>query len=147
MELKLYNTLTRAKEVFEPLEAGKAGIYTCGPTVYAEAHIGNLRSYVFPDILKKTLRRLGYTVTHVINVTDVGHLTSDEDTGEDKIEQAARESKRTAWDIAEEYTRRYLEDLERLNIQMPDHLPRATGHIPEQIAIIEKLAADGFAYT
>ena len=146
MELKLYNTLTRAKEVFEPLEAGKAGIYTCGPTVYAEAHIGNLRSYVFPDILKKTLRRLGYTVTHVINVTDVGHLTSDEDTGEDKIEQAARESKRTAWDIAEEYTRRYLEDLERLNIQMPDHLPRATGHIPEQIAIIEKLAASGYAY-
>ncbi|MEE8435001.1 MAG: cysteine--tRNA ligase [bacterium] len=146
MELKLHNTLTRAKEVFVPLEAGKAGIYTCGPTVYAEAHIGNLRSYVFPDILKKTLRRLGYTVTHIINVTDVGHLTSDEDTGEDKIEQAARESRRTAWDIAEEYTRLYLADLERLNIEMPDHLPKATGHIPEQIAIIEKLEAGGYAY-
>ncbi|MCH8886439.1 MAG: cysteine--tRNA ligase [SAR324 cluster bacterium] len=169
MELKLYNTLTRAKEVFQPLEAGKAGIYTCGPTVYAEAHIGNLRSYVFPDILKKTLRRLGYGVTHVINVTDVGHLTSDEDTGEDKIEQAARESKRTAWEIAAEYTEHFFADLERLNIEMPDFTPRAAGeipkelverikslypryaslpgHIPEQIAIIEKLEAGGFIYT
>ena len=169
MELKLYNTLTRAKEVFQPLEAGKAGIYTCGPTVYAEAHIGNLRSYVFPDILKKTLRRLGYGVTHVINVTDVGHLTSDEDTGEDKIEQAARESRRTAWEIAAEYTEHFFADLERLNIEMPDFTPRAAGeipkelverikslypryaglpgHIPEQIAIIEKLEAGGFTYT
>ena len=146
MELKLYNTLTRQKEPFEPLVAGRAGIYTCGPTVYAEAHIGNLRSYVFPDILKKTLRRLGYDVTHVINVTDVGHLTSDEDTGEDKMELAARETRRTAWEIAEEYTRLYLEALERLNIDPPDHFPKATGHIEEQIAIIKKLEAGGFAY-
>lgn len=168
MELKLFNTLTRAKEVFEPLEAGKAGIYTCGPTVYAEAHIGNLRSYVFPDILKKTLRRLGYGVTHVINVTDVGHLTSDEDTGEDKIEQAARESRLTAWEIAGKYTERFFIDLELLNIEKPDIIPRAAGdipkelverikslyplyaglrgHIPEQIAFIEKLEAGGYTY-
>ena len=146
MDLRLYNTLTRRKEVFTPLRAGEAGIYTCGPTVYAEAHIGNLRSYVFPDVLKKTLRRLGYEVRHVINVTDVGHLTSDADTGEDKVEQAARQSQRSAWEIAEEYTQRYLDDLDRLHIERPDELPRATGHIAEQIALIRTLEAKGFTY-
>ena len=146
MDLTLFNTLTRRKETFVPRVPGEVGIYTCGPTVYAPAHIGNLRSYVFPDILKKTLRVLGYKVTHVINVTDVGHLTSDADTGEDKMERAARESARTAWDIAEEYTRAYLEDLARLNIEPPDVLPKATDHIAEQIALIEALEAGGFAY-
>ncbi|MDH5750920.1 MAG: cysteine--tRNA ligase [Deltaproteobacteria bacterium] len=147
MELTLYNTLTRRKEVFAPLQPGHAGIYTCGPTVYAEAHIGNLRSYVFPDILKKTLRRLGFQVRHVINITDVGHLTSDADEGEDKLELAARRSSRSIWDIAEEFTRLYLRDLERMNIEVPPDMPRATGHIPEQIAMIQDLEKSGFTYS
>lgn len=146
MQLQLFNTLTRRKQPFEPMTPGKAGVYTCGPTVYAEAHIGNLRSYVFPDILKKTLRLLGFQVTHVINITDVGHLTSDADTGEDKMEQAARTTSRTAWEIAEEYTRLYLRDLERLHIDIPDTLPRATGHIPEQIDLIRRLEEKGSTY-
>ena len=148
MDLQLYNTLTRRKEVFKPITPGKAGIYTCGPTVYAPAHIGNLRSYVFPDLLRKTLLRLGYEVEHVINITDVGHLTSDADTGEDKLERAARQAERSAWDIAQEYTELFLADLRLLNIEVPpdDHLPRATGHVPEQIALIEKLEAGGYTY-
>lgn len=144
--LRLFNTLTRTKERFEPLRPGEVGIYTCGPTVYGPAHIGNLRSYIFPDILKKTLRLLGYRVRHVINVTDVGHLTSDADTGEDKMERAAQQSARSAWDIAAEYTERYLADLARLNIDPPDALPRATDHIAEQIALIRTLEEKGFAY-
>ncbi|MCZ6730524.1 MAG: cysteine--tRNA ligase [SAR324 cluster bacterium] len=146
MELTLFNTLSRKKEVFQPIKSGEAGIYTCGPTVYAHAHIGNLRSYVFPDVLKKTLRLLGYQVLHVINITDVGHLTSNADEGEDKLERAARQQARSAWDIAAEYTEHYLRDLRRLNIDVPPDLPRATGHIPEQIAMIEKLAAGGYTY-
>ena len=168
MELRLFNTLSREKEVFTPLQPGRAGIYTCGPTVYAEAHIGNLRSYVFPDVLKKTLRRLGYRVTHVINITDVGHLTSDADTGEDKLERAARQSQRSAWEIAAEYTERFFADLTRLHIELPDVAPRAAGEIPaalrsrieavspryaalpghiaEQIALVQTLEAKGFAY-
>ncbi|MCH8882782.1 MAG: cysteine--tRNA ligase [SAR324 cluster bacterium] len=146
MELTLYNTLTRRKEVFEPLEPGKAGIYTCGPTVYAEAHVGNLRSYLFPDVLKKTLRRLGYTVTHVINITDVGHLTSDEDTGEDKMERAARSAGRSAWEIAAEHEEHFRTDLKRLRIDPADVFPKATDHIPEQIALIERLEAKGATY-
>ncbi|HEX9844533.1 MAG TPA: cysteine--tRNA ligase [bacterium] len=139
MELKLYNTLTRSKEVFTPLQPGRVGIYTCGPTVYAEAHIGNLRSYVFPDLLKKTLRRLGYAVTHVVNITDVGHLTSDADTGEDKLERAARQAQRSAWEIAAQYTERFFEDLARLHIDPPDVAPRAAGEIPAELR--ERIAA------
>ena len=143
----LYNTLTRQKDLFESITPGKVGIYTCGPTVYAPAHIGNLRSYVFPDVLKKTLTRLGYAVAHVVNITDVGHLTSDADTGEDKLEQAARQTERSAWDMAAEYTQGFLKDLERLNIQIAQHLPRATAHIPDQIALIEKLESGGYTYS
>ncbi|MBI3994006.1 MAG: cysteine--tRNA ligase [Candidatus Lambdaproteobacteria bacterium] len=146
MDLQLFNTLSRRKERFVPLRPGHVGIYTCGPTVYGPAHIGNLRSYIFPDILKKTLRRLGYQVRHVINITDVGHLTSNEDTGEDKMERAARQSARSAWDIAAEFTRRYLADLARLNVEPPDVMPRATDHIAEQIAHIRTLEAKGFTY-
>ena len=146
MELTLFNTLTRKKETFQPITPGKAGIYTCGPTVYAPAHIGNLRSYIFPDLLKKVLRTLGYEVLHVINVTDVGHLTSDADEGEDKLEKAARQSSRSAWEIAKEYTDRYLADLARLNIVPPDVLPKATEHIEEQVEMISTLEAKGFTY-
>jgi cysteinyl-tRNA synthetase len=146
MELSLFNTLTRTKEVFRPIRPGQVGMYTCGPTVYAPAHIGNLRSYVFPDVLKKTLWRLGYEVDHVINITDVGHLTSDADTGEDKLERAARQASRSAWEIAKEFTAVFLADLERLNIAVPETLPRATGHIAEQIAMIQQLEAGGYTY-
>ena len=146
MELTLYNTLTREKEPFRPITPGKAGIYTCGPTVYAPAHIGNLRSYIFPDLLKKVLRKLGYEVNHVINVTDVGHLTSDADEGEDKLEKAARQASRSAWEIAKEYTERYLNDLTQLKIDLPDELPRATDHIVEQIKMISTLEEKGFTY-
>ncbi|HEX7927643.1 MAG TPA: cysteine--tRNA ligase, partial [bacterium] len=145
-ELKLFNTLTRAKETFAPLQPGRVGIYTCGPTVYHSAHIGNLRSYVFPDVLKKTLRLLGYQVNHVINITDVGHLTSNEDTGEDKMERAARSEGRSAWDIAKAYEAEFIGDLMRMNIAMPDHWPHATAHIPEQIEMIQMLEAKGYTY-
>ncbi|MDH4246671.1 MAG: cysteine--tRNA ligase, partial [Deltaproteobacteria bacterium] len=149
MELQLFNTLTRTKERFIPLQPGAAGIYTCGPTVYAEAHIGNMRSYVFPDILKKTLRRLGYRVRHVINITDVGHLVSDADSGEDKMELGARRASRSIWEIAEDYTRRFLRDMKRLSIEAPEGelLPRATAHVPEQIAMIRILEDKGFTYS
>jgi cysteinyl-tRNA synthetase len=144
--LKLYNTLTRTLEPFHPLAPPHVGIYTCGPTVYHSAHIGNLRSYVFPDVLKKLLRLLGYRVTHVINITDVGHLTSDRDSGDDKVERAARQQHRSAWDIAKTYEDEFVRDLERLHIEPPEHRPRATEHIAGQIAIIQTLEARGFTY-
>lgn len=146
MELQLFNTLSRKKEKFTPLTPGQVGIYTCGPTVYAPAHIGNLRSYIFPDILKKTFQLQGYQVHHVVNITDVGHLTSDADTGEDKMERAARESERTAWEIAAEFTEMYMADLTRLNIEPAQDFPRATDHIPEQIKMIEELEKGGYTY-
>jgi cysteinyl-tRNA synthetase len=144
--LKLYNTLTRTKEVFIPLNPPHVGIYTCGPTVYHSAHIGNLRSYVFPDVLKKTMRLLGYQVTHVINITDVGHLTSDADTGEDKMERAARLERRSAWEIARAYEDEFRNDLKRLHIAEPDYWPHATGHITDQIGMIQMLEAKGYTY-
>lgn len=144
--LQLYNTLSRAKVPFRPLRPQQASIYTCGPTVYARAHLGNLRSYIFPDVLKRLLRGLGYRVQHVINITDVGHLSSDADNGEDKLERAARLSSRSAWEIAEAYTQAFLDDLQRLRIDLPDTLPRATDHIAEQIALILRLEKKGYAY-
>ncbi|MDH4121621.1 MAG: cysteine--tRNA ligase [Deltaproteobacteria bacterium] len=146
MNLTLFNTLTRQKEVFVPLVPGRVSLYTCGPTVYADAHIGNLRSYVFPDVLRKTLARLGYQVTQVLNITDVGHLTSDADQGEDKMEAAAAKRGESAWEIAERYTERFLTDLDRLGIARPDVMPKATGHIAEQIRLIERLEEKGFTY-
>ena len=146
MQLRLFNTLTRKKEVFKPLIAKRAGIYTCGPTVYARAHIGNLRSYLFPDLLKRVLGALGLEVCHVINITDVGHLISDADEGEDKVERAARANECSAWEIAQEYTDYFLQDIKQLSIQLPDHLPRATEHITEQIDLIRNLEAKGFTY-
>lgn len=121
-------------------------MYSCGPTVYAYAHIGNLRSYVFPDVLKKLLRHLGYQVTHVINVTDVGHLTSNADEGEDKIEKAAKSEHKSAWEIAAFYTQAYLDDLDRLNIERPTKLVKATEHLPEMIALVKELEEKGFTY-
>ena len=141
--IKLYNTLTRKKEVFKPLHRGMVGLYTCGPTVYNYAHIGNLRTYIFEDILRRTLEYSGYKVRHVMNVTDVGHLTSDADLGEDKLDREAEKEGRSVWDIAKFYTRAFFDDLERLQIKKAPEVVPATGAIPEQVALIERLFKRG----
>jgi len=144
--LKLYNTLTRKKEVFKPLKRGKVGLYTCGLTVYNFAHIGNLRTYIFEDILKRVLEYNGFMIKHVMNITDVGHLTSDADIGEDKIEMGAKREKKTAWEIAEFYTNAFKKDLKRLNIKEPNIWVKATETIEDQINLIKTLEKKGFTY-
>lgn len=144
--LSLYNTLGRRLERFKPLHAPRVGVYTCGPTVYAYPHVGNLRAYVFADTLKRVLRWKGYDVSHVINITDVGHLTSDEDLGDDKVEQAAQHSGRTVWDVAAHYTQTFLDDIHDLGIEPPDEMPRATDHVAEMIKFAEALVDRGYAY-
>ena len=146
MKLYLYNTLTRQKEEFVPIRPGEAGLYTCGPTVYNFAHIGNLRTYLFEDVLKRVLAYNGYRVTHVMNITDVGHLTGDRDMGEDKMEKGAQREGRTAWDIAEFYTRAFKQDIARLNILEPSIWCKATDSLPEQIDLIRILEQKGFTY-
>ena len=145
-DLVLYNTLTRKKEAFVPLEPGRVRIYTCGPTVYNRQHLGNLRPYVFADLLNRTLRYLGYDVRHVINITDVGHLTSDADSGDDKMEKAAREQRLSAREIADEWTRVFQADLVKLHCRPPDVWCKATDHLPEQIAMIRTLEEKGYTY-
>jgi len=144
--LKLYNTLTRKKEDFKPISGNNVGIYSCGPTVYSYQHIGNLRSYLDWDILKRVLKFDKYSVRHVINVTDVGHLTSDADTGEDKIERAAKKEKKKASDITNYYFKIFKEDFKKLNIIEPDVWPKATLHIKEQIELIKTLEKKGYTY-
>jgi cysteinyl-tRNA synthetase len=144
--LKLYNTLTRKKEIFKPLKGKRVGLYTCGPTVYYFAHIGNLRTYIFEDILKRVLEYNGYKVKHVMNITDVGHLTSDADTGEDKIEIGAKRERKTAWEIAEFYTKAFKNDLKLLNIKEPSVWIKATETIEDQINLIKILEKKGFTY-
>jgi len=146
MKLKLYNTLTRKKEIFKPLKGKSVGIYTCGPTVYWYQHIGNLRSYVFPDILKRLLKVQGYKIKHVVNITDVGHLTSDADIGEDKMEKAVKKEKKSAKQIADYYFKTFEKDLKKINISMPDVWPKATEHIKEQIQMIKTLEKKGYTY-
>ena len=146
MSLKLYNTLGNKKEEFIPIHKGKAGVYGCGPTVYDYAHIGNLRTYVFQDILVKTLRFLGYDVTHVMNITDVGHLTDDEDSGEDKMLKSAEERGKSVLEIAEFYTKAFFNDTERLNIERPGIVCKATEHINEMIELIKRIEANGHTY-
>ncbi len=143
--MKLYNTLTRKKEVFKPLREA-VGLYTCGPTVYNYAHIGNLRSYIFEDVLKRVLLFNDFKVKHVMNITDVGHLTSDADEGEDKMLKGAKREKKTVWEIAEFYTKAFQEDVKKLNILPPEVLCKATEHIPEQIELIKRLEKKGFTY-
>ena len=146
MSLRLFNTLSRELEEFRPLEPGRAGVYACGPTVYNFAHIGNLRTYVSEDLLVRTLRELGYEVRHVMNVTDVGHLTGDADQGEDKMLKSAREQGQSVWQIAEFYTRAFFEDCAGLNILCPTVVCRATDHIADMIALIRRLEDRGFTY-
>lgn len=146
--LTLWNTATRSLEPFKPLHPPKVGMYTCGPTVYWDAHIGNMRSYIFEDVLQRTLEVQGYNVTRVMNITDVGHLTDDEDAGEDKIEKAAAKEGKTAAEIAAHYTNCFLEDAKKLNIKIPKapYLCKATEHITEQIELIKELETKGFTY-
>ncbi len=144
--IKIYNSLTRKIEIFKPLKDKRVGFYTCGPTVYWYAHIGNLRTYFFEDIFKRVLKYNGYKVKHVMNITDVGHLTSDDDTGEDKIEKGAKREKKTAREIANFYTKAFFEDLYTLNIESPDIVIKATDTIKEQINFIKLLEKKGFTY-
>ena len=144
--MKLYNTLTRKVEDFIPNEEGKVKIYTCGPTVYHFAHIGNLKNYINHDILDKTLRYLGYDVKRAMNITDVGHLTSDSDSGEDKMEVAKRREGKSAYEIADFYTKAFFSDFEKLNCRMPEIVSKATDNIDMYIKMIEKLINDGYAY-
>jgi cysteinyl-tRNA synthetase len=146
MGLQLYNSLTRSKEKFKPAKKGKVGIYVCGPTVYGHAHFGHAKSYVSFDVLVRYLRYLGYSVTYVQNITDVGHLTDDADEGEDKIAEAAKEEKKHPAALAEYYTRSYFEDMDELNCVRPDISPRASGHIIEQIELVKTLLQKDYAY-
>jgi len=146
MGLAVYNSLTRRKQEFEPLEEGRVGIYVCGPTVYGHAHLGHAKSYVSFDILVRYLRYLGYNVTYVQNITDVGHLTDNADQGEDKVAREARKEKKHPMAVAEYYTRSFFEDMDKLNCVRPDISPRASGHITEQIDLVKTLLEKGYAY-
>ncbi len=143
---QLFNTLSRKKELFVPLDKKEVRLYTCGPTVYNFAHIGNLRAYLFEDLLKRTLLFNNYSVKHVMNINDVGHLTSDADTGEDKMLKGAKREGKTVWEVAEFYIAAFNRDLFKLNILKPTILCRATDHITEQIELIKKLEKKGFTY-
>ena len=146
MNIKLYNTLTRKEENFTPLEGNEVRIYSCGPTVYSYAHIGNFRSYVFMDNLRRVLKYNGYNLKHVMNITDVGHLVSDGDEGEDKMLKSAKEEHKTPLEIAEHYTKLFFRDLERLNIETPEVVCKATDHIKEMLEMVQKIMKNGYAY-
>ncbi|QQR83624.1 cysteine--tRNA ligase [Candidatus Peregrinibacteria bacterium] len=144
--MKLFNTLTRRKDEFVPIQPGKIGLYCCGPTVYNFAHIGNLRTFLFEDFLRRGLEFLGFDVTQVMNITDVGHLTSDSDEGEDKMEKGAKREGKTVWEIAQFYTDAFMSDMQALNILPAHHFPRATDHIAEMITQIQQIEANGLTY-
>ena len=146
LEIKVYNTLTRKKEVFVPVKAGQMGMYSCGPTVYKPAHIGNLRAYVFMDELRRIFEYCGYKVKSVMNITDVGHLVSDGDDGDDKMSKSARETGKDPLQIAAEITDRFMADIDALNIKRPTICPKATDNIPEMIAVVQALLDKGYAY-
>jgi cysteinyl-tRNA synthetase len=146
MKLHFHNTLGRKLQEFESLEPGRVGMYCCGPTVYHYAHIGNLRTYVNEDFLRRALEYAGYAVNHVVNITDVGHLTSDADDGDDKMEKGAAREGRTVWEIAAHYTEAFLRDWQRLNLLQPTHWPKATDYIPQQISLVQELESRGYAY-
>ena len=146
MDIYFYNTLTKKKELFKTLEPGKVKIYSCGPTVYKDATIGNMRTNLFQDTLRRVLKYNGYELKHVMNITDVGHLVSDGDEGEDKMLKSAREEHKTPMEIAEHYTKLFFKDLERLNIERPEIVCKATEHIKEMLELVEKIMERGYAY-
>lgn len=145
--MKLFNTLTRQKEEFKPIVEGQVGMYSCGPTVYNFVHLGNLRTYIMSDVLKRVLRMNGYEVKHIMNITDVGHLTIEEtDSGEDKMERSAAEQGKTVQEVADYYTAAFLDNVRQLGIIPPNNYVKATEHIPQQIAMIKQLMKLGYAY-
>ena len=148
--MRIYNSLSRQVEEFVPLFAPKIGMYTCGPTVYSYAHIGNFRTYILGDLLLRVMRANGYDINYVMNITDVGHLTGDNlgdaDAGDDRMEEAAKKERRSAYDVAKFYTQQFLADFDRLNLIRPTVMPKATEHISEQITLIQKLETNGFVY-
>lgn len=146
MDITFYNTLTRKKEKFIPNQSGKASIYTCGPTVYYYAHIGNLRAYLFMDNLRRVLKYNGYELNHAMNITDVGHLVSDADEGEDKMLKAAKRENKDPYEIANFYMQKFLEDLKALNIDMPETICRATDHIKEMEQYVKEIIKNGYTY-
>lgn len=146
MDIKIFNTLGREKQVFESAQKGRVGIYSCGPTVYQRPHIGNYRAFIFADTLRRTFLFNGYEVNHVMNITDVGHLVGDGDEGEDKVTKQALAEGKTAWDIAKLYTDMFVKDMETLHVGPFTQMPKATDHIEEQIAMIVTLEEKGFAY-
>ena len=146
MSIKFYNTLTKTKDEFKPLEGNTVRIYTCGPTVYKDASIGNMKSFIFMDTLRRMLKYNGYELKHAMNITDVGHLVSDGDEGEDKMVKAAREEKKEPLEIAAYYTKKFLEDFDRLNIDRPEIICKATDHIQDMMNYVQKLLDNGYAY-
>ena len=146
MELKLYNTLSRQKEVFKAIDGNRVRMYSCGPTVYYYAHIGNLRAYLFMDNLRRVLKYDGYKLLHAMNITDVGHLESDADDGEDKMAKAARRENKNPYEIAEFYTEKFMIDLDKLNIDKPEIICKATDHIKEMEEYVLKIMENGYAY-
>ena len=146
MDIYLYNTLTRKKEKFVPNDKEEVKIYSCGPTVYKDATIGNMRTNIFQDVLRRVLKYNGYKIKHVMNITDVGHLVSDGDEGEDKMLKSAREEKKTPLEIAEHYTKLFFEDLKALNIETPEIICKATDHIQEMLEYVKRLVENGYAY-
>ena len=144
--MKVYNTLDREKEDFIPLQGNLVRMYSCGPTVYSYAHIGNMRTYIFMDLLRRSLRFCGFKVKGVMNITDVGHLLSDGDEGEDKMQKAARKEGKTPWEIAAFYTEAFFKDIDALNVGRPEIIAKATDHIPEMIAFVQGLLEKGYAY-
>jgi len=146
LKIYFYNTLTKTKEEFKPLNENEVRIYTCGPTVYKDATIGNMKSYIFMDTLRRTLKYNGYNLKHAMNITDVGHLVSDGDEGEDKMVKAAKEEKKTPLEIAEVYTEKFFGDFDALNINRPEIICKATEHIKEMEEFVQKLLDNGYAY-
>ena len=146
MDIYFYNTLTRKKEKFEPIEKSEVKIYSCGPTVYKDATIGNMRTNIFQDVLRRVLKYNGYKIKHAMNITDVGHLVSDGDEGEDKMLKSAREENKSPEEIAAHYTKLFFEDLKNLNLEMPEIVCKATDHIQDMLKYVEKLVEKGFAY-
>lgn len=146
MDIYFYNTLTKKKEIFKPIDSKEVKIYSCGPTVYKDATIGNMRTNIFQDVLRRTLAYNSYKLKHVMNITDVGHLVSDGDEGEDKMIKSAREEHKSPLEIAEYYTKLFFEDLKALNIETPEVVCKATDHIKEMLAFVEKLVENGYAY-
>ncbi len=146
MDIYFYNTLTRNKEIFKPIDEKEVRIYSCGPTVYKDATIGNMRTNIFQDVLRRVLRYNGYSLKHAMNITDVGHLVSDGDEGEDKILKSAKEEHKSPMEIAEYYTKLFFQDLEALNIETPEIVCKATDHIKDMLKYVEKLIENGYAY-